>query len=137
MPLTAAICSIPVFAALLLLPVAGVVLSTGPTGRDAYAMLGGIVASILTLVEARKKDRGMGHTASVFLGSGFVGSMLPGALVYAARVKGWLTKEAAEEIAWQVWVVAGAVCGMNAWWLLHGVNQWLQRRAEKFFNDQS
>jgi peptidoglycan/LPS O-acetylase OafA/YrhL len=134
MPLTSAICSLSVFAALLTLPAAGVVIAAAPATNDICAVLGALIASVLTLIEARKKDRSIGHTISVFLGTASVGAFLPGLAVQIAVLKEWLSAETAAELSWHAWSVAGLVFGMNAWWLLHGVNCWLQRRAEKYFS---
>lgn len=135
MPLTAAICSVPVFAAMLCLPAGLVITSSTPVSSDIYAVLGAMIASILALVEARKKDRTVGHTISVFVGSASVGSFLPGVLVYLAKEKGWMDASTVEGIIWQGWALMGILCGLNAWWLLHGANRYLQKRAEKLFRD--
>lgn len=135
MPLVTAICSIPVLSALLSLPVATIVVAVAPASADICAVLGALIASVLTLIEARKKDRSIGHTISVFLGTGSVGSFLPGLLMQFAVHKGWLTAETVAALAWQAWAFAGLILGMNAWWILHGINRALQRRAEKYFDD--
>ena len=135
MPLTAALSSLPFLATLLAIPVAGVVIATAPAGNDICAVLGALIASVLALVEARKKDRSTGHTISVFLGTASVGSFLPGIAVQLAVLQGWLTQVTGDSLTWQAWAFAGLVCGMNAWWILHGVNRFLQRRAEKYFGE--
>lgn len=135
MPIVTAITSLPVLIALLTVPASGVVIATAPGAtNDICAVLGALIASVLTLIEARKKDRSIGHTISVFLGTGSVGSFLPGLLMQLAVHRGWLTAETASAFGWQAWAFAGLVLGMNAWWILHGINRWLQRRAESYFD---
>lgn len=134
MPIVTAICSIPVLSALLSMPVATIVVAVAPASADICAVLGALIASVLTLIEARKKDRTIGHTISVFLGTASVGAFLPGLLMQLAVHRGWLTAETVAAFGWQAWAFAGLVLGMNAWWILHGINRWLQRRAESYFD---
>lgn len=136
MPLVTALCSLTVISALLTLPAAGVVIANAPAANnDICAVLGALIASVLTLIEARKKDRSISHTISVFLGTASVGAFLPGIAVQIASLRGWIAEDTATSLTWQVWSFAGLVGGMNAWWIIHGVNRALQRRAEKYFNN--
>jgi len=136
MPLVIALSSLPVVVSMLTLPVASIVIAEAPAAaNDICAVLGALIASVLTLVEARKKDRTIGHTISVFLGTASVGAFLPGIIVQVALMQGWLPEESVKHIGWQAWAMGGLVFGMNAWWLLHGINRLIQRRAEKYFDE--
>jgi predicted membrane protein len=122
MPITTAICSIPVFAALLAMPVASVIVNH-PGAADAYAVLGAMIGSIMALVEARKKDRSIAHTLSVFLGSASMGAFLPGIAYQMGIWRGWLSVESLPYITWQAWAAAGVGCGLFGWGVLHLVSR--------------
>lgn len=134
MPLVTAISSLPVLVTLMTLPPVGVVIATAQVANSICAVLGAIIASVLTLIEARKKDRSMSHTISVFLGTASVGSFLPGLIVQLAVHRQWIAPDTATAFGWEAWAFGGLVLGMNAWWILHGINRWLQRRAETYFD---
>ncbi len=129
MPLATAICGLPVLAALLSLPCVAVVVHN-PDSGDAYAVLGAIIASILALIEARKKDRELGHTLSVFLGSASMGSIVPGLVYHAAVWRGWVPRDSQQLMPWQVWAFGGLLFGLNGWGLLHVANAVLRQRAK-------
>lgn len=129
MPLITAVCSVPVIAAVAALPVIGVVVSH-PSSSDAYTVLGAVLASIVALIEARKKDRELSHTISVFLGSAAMGSFLPGIFYQIALWRQWLTESTTHFLTWQVWAFAGLLCGLNGWAMLHVINGLLRKRAE-------
>ena len=134
MPITTAVCTLHVLAALLAVPAAGIVIASSGAPGDICAVLGALIASVLTLIEARKKDRSVSHTISVFLGAASMGSLLPGIAASLAVMLGWLSEQTIDRLTWHAWSFAGLVGGMNGWWFLHLINARLQRRAEKYFD---
>lgn len=68
-----------------------------------------MAATCITVIEARKKDRSLGHTISVFIGSSFVGTFTPGLVVFYW----WPTKMHA--LPWQAWAAGGFFSGLCGW----------------------
>lgn len=134
MPITTAVCTLHVLAAIMAVPAAGIVIAASGAPGDICAVLGALIASVLTLIEARKKDRSLGHTISVFLGAASMGSLLPGIGASFAVMLGWLSEHTIERLTWHAWSFAGLIGGMNGWWFLHLINSRLQLRAEKYFD---
>lgn len=119
MPLVSAALSIPVIAAILSLPAAAIVIEQ-PTFNDSYAMLGAILASLITLIEGRHRGRPLLPLVANFLGSAAAGSFFP-AIAFLFLVQwGWIEPaKHAWSRTWHAWSAAGFVCGMNGWWLIH------------------
>lgn len=128
MPFITAVCSLPAIAALAALPVVGIVVSH-PSSSDAYAVLGAIIASIVTLMDAQKNKRDLRHSVSVFLGSAFMGSILPGIFYQVALWGQWITEDINRFLTWQVWASAGLISGLQGWAMLHVINGILRKRA--------
>lgn len=76
---------------------------------DIVAALGAMLAAVIAMIEARKKDRSLGHTISVLIASAFVGCVVPGAAIWT-----WLP-EAAPKLPWQAWAACGFVTGLLGW----------------------
>lgn len=134
MPFVTAVCGIPVIASILSF-IPALLAAIRPESADLYAVFGAIPASICTLVEARKKDRSTGHTISVFLGSSFMGATLPAFLHWVAVKWGWMSAGDADYLPWQVWSVAGFLCAMNAWFIIHSFSMWLEKRRDRAFGN--
>lgn len=119
MPLVSAALSIPVIAAILSLPAAAIVIEQ-PTFNDSYAMLGAILASLITLIEGRHRGRPLLPLVANFLGSAAAGSFFP-AIAFLFLVQwGWIEPaKHAWSRTWHAWSAAGFVCGMNGWWIIH------------------
>lgn len=119
MPLVSAALSIPVLAAFLSLPAAAIVIEQ-PTFSDSYAMLGAILASLITLIEGRHRGRPLLPLVANFLGSAAAGTFFPTIAFLFLVQWGWI--EPAKHVwsrTWHAWSAAGFVCGMNGWWLIH------------------
>lgn len=82
---------------------------------DIVAVLGAILAAVVSVMEARKKDRSLGHTVSVFLCCSGFGSVLPGSVMwtfFADRIPA---------VSWHGWALMGGVCGLLGWAVALGV----------------
>lgn len=86
-----------------------VAVGQSPMNPDIVAVLGAMLAAVLAVLEARKKDRTLGHTVSVLIASAFVGSVLPGAIVWT-----WWPDRVAV-MSWHVWAGMGFVVGLLGW----------------------
>lgn len=119
MPLVTAAISLPVLAMILAVPAAAVVIEQ-PNASDAYAILGAILASVITLMEARYKSRPFLPSVANFLGSAAAGSFFPAIGYFILMQWGWISPEKhLWARTWQAWAAAGFVCGLNGWWLIH------------------
>jgi hypothetical protein len=76
---------------------------------DMVAVLGAMLATVVAVLEARKKDRSMGHTVSVLIASAFVGSVLPGGVMWT-----WWP-ERVPALSWHVWAALGFIAGLLGW----------------------
>ncbi len=140
MPVTVAIASLPVLATLLSIPVVAVVVKN-PESADAWSVVGAIFAAVITLIDARKKDKDLGLTVSAFMGSSITGALAPG-IVYTWGVwRGWWTHELAERLTWHAWAGAGFVAGLHGWAFVHLMqalgqkimNFYIRKRLEQVF----
>lgn len=102
-----------------------------------YAFLGAMLAAIMTLIESREKKRKLGQMMSAFLSSAAVGALLPGTLTDTAVLMGWMSSATAMAINWKSWALAGLICGLNAWWMIHAFNRSLKRRGQKFLDSDT
>lgn len=103
---------------------ATVVASVTPGHTDMSAVLGAVLASAITVLEARKSDRTLGNTVSVFIASATVGSIAPGAVLGTA----W--PDLASRFTWQAWAGLGFFCGLLAWSLVLAVLVVANRRIK-------
>jgi hypothetical protein len=119
MPLVTAALSIPVIATILSLPAAAIVIEQ-PTFNDSYALLGAILASLITLIEGRHRGRPLLPLVANFLGSAAAGSFFPNIAFLLLVQWGWIEPaKHAWARTWHAWSAAGFVCGMNGWWIIH------------------
>lgn len=119
MPLVSAALSIPVLAVTLSLPAAAIVIEQ-PSVSDSYAMLGAILASLITLIEGRHRGRPLLPLLANFIGSAAAGSFFPAIAFFVLVQWGWI--EPAKHVwsrTWHAWAAAGFLCGMNGWWIIH------------------
>ncbi len=80
---------------------------------DIAAVLGAVLASVIAVIDARKKDKSTGHTVSVLIASGFLGGMLPGALLPL--------KWPDIVLPWQAWSSIGFFTGLLGWAIVLGI----------------
>jgi hypothetical protein len=118
MPIIAAAFTIPVLATALAVPATALVIEH-PQAADAYAVLGAILASLISLIEARYKGREFGPCITNFIASAASGFLAP-KLGFLCLVQiGTLTHESPIVRAWEAWAAAGFVCGLNGWFVIH------------------
>ncbi len=92
-----------------------VVPNMSPSANDMIAVLGAMLATVIAVLEARKKDRTLGNIISIVVGSSFVGSIAPGALFFNF----W--PNAAAGFTWHMWAALGFLCGLLGWTVVHVV----------------
>lgn len=117
-------------AAMLLVPIAGVVVSQ-PGGGDVYAMVGAFIAAVCTLFNAYEMRRSAYSKATLFIGSATVGCIGPGLAIYTMEAEGWATEQT---LTWHAWAGLGLIFGLSGWGALHtflrGVSSYLERRGK-------
>jgi hypothetical protein len=82
---------------------------------DIVAVIGALFAAVISVIEARERNRTLTHTISVFIASAGVGSVLPGSIVWT-----WFPERIAT-LSWHVWAVMGGVTGLLGWSLTAAV----------------
>lgn len=105
---------------------------------DIVSVLGAMLASVLAVMEARKKDRALGQTASVFLASAGFGSVLPGSIMWTV----WPDK--VPMLSWHVWALMGIIAGLLGWslaaWVISlrsRLISFLDRRTNRYLRDDA
>jgi hypothetical protein len=130
MPLLTAALTIPVLATALAIPATALVIEK-PQAADIYAVLGAILASLISLIEARYKGRDLGPALTNFLASASAGSFAPKIGFLILVQLGTLTHESAIVRAWEAWAFAGFVCGLNGWLVIHRASAALKSLLSK------
>lgn len=128
MPLLSAASSLPVLAALFSIPMIAVVIKH-PAADDAYSIIGALLAAIVSLIDARKKDKELGHTVAVFLVSAFIGMSAPGLVYHGMIWKGWI--QPLEVSVWQLWAMAGFACGTAGWGIFAAFRRFAMKWTRK------
>lgn len=82
---------------------------------DMVAVLGAMLAAVISVIDARKKDRTTGHTISVLIASAFAGSVIPGAAMW------FFFPEKVTTLSWHAWAALGFVVGLLGWAFTIGV----------------
>lgn len=121
MPIIAAAFSLPVLATALSIPATALVIEH-PDSTAVYAVLGAILASLITLIEARYNGRDLRPALTGFLASAAAGSFTPKPIFLILLQWGWLTADSPLVRAWEVWAAAGFMCGMNGWWIINRIS---------------
>ena len=125
MPLLAAAFTIPAIATALAIPATALVIER-PQAADIYAVLGAILASLTSLIEARYKGRDFGPALTYFLASAIAGVCTPKiGFLFLVQI-GTLTHESVIAKAWEAWAAAGFVCGLNGWLVIHSASATLK-----------
>ena len=130
MPILAAAFTIPVLATALAVPATALVIEH-PRAADVYAVLGAILASLISLIEARYKGRDLGPSLTNFLASAAAGSFAPKIGFLCMVQIGTLTHESVVVKAWEAWAAAGFVCGLNGWFVIHRASSALRKMLPK------
>jgi predicted membrane protein len=125
MPIIAAAFTVPVLATALAVPATALVIEH-PQAADAYAVLGAILASLISLIEARYKGRDLRPALTNFLASASAGSFAPKIGFLCLVQLGTLTAESVIVKAWEVWAFAGFICGLNGWLVIHAASSALK-----------
>lgn len=126
MPILAAAFTLPVLATALALPATALVIEQ-PRITDIYAVLGAILASLISLIEARYKARDFGPSLANFIASAAAGSFAPKAGFLLLVQIGTLTHDSALVKAWEVWAFAGFICGLNGWLVISRITAALKK----------
>jgi hypothetical protein len=121
MPIIAAAFTIPVIATALAIPASALIIEH-PKAADVYAVLGAILASLISLIEARYNGRELGPSLTNFLASAAAGSFAPKIGFLCFVQLGTLTHESVIVKAWEAWAFAGFVCGLNGWLVIHSAS---------------
>jgi hypothetical protein len=125
MPLLAAALTIPVLATALAVPATALVIEH-PQAADVYAVLGAILASLISLIEARYKGRDFRPALTNFIASALAGVCAPKIGFLFLVQLGTLTHESVIVRAWEAWAAAGFVCGLNGWLVIHSASATLK-----------
>lgn len=142
-PLLRIVTSLPLLAAFVLLPATAVVV-TGPGGSDQYALIGAVVAAVITLVGVRKFDQSAPNSVCAVLGAITGGVAFPGAIVSWAQWKGLVDTHTYPYITWHMWTIMGLLCGLTGWVasqsvyqtlnkIIPGITTWCGNKITKFF----
>lgn len=130
MPIIAAALTIPVLATALAIPATALVIEQ-PRVTDVYAVLGAILASLISLIEARYKGREFGPSLTNFLASAAAGSFAPKiAFLCLVQIEA-LTHDSVIVRAWEAWAAAGFICGLNGWFVIHRASSALKALLPK------
>lgn len=89
--------------------VVAVVVNMTPNAADMVAVIGAMLATVIAVLDARKRDRTLGNTVSVVIGSAVVGSIAPGAVLWN------IWPQFAATMSWHVWAAMGFVAGLAGW----------------------
>ncbi len=111
----------------LLASAAGVVIMEGPSTpgpKDMYAVIGAMLATVIAILEARKQDRSFANTVCVFIGSSFIGGILPGVMFLN------IWPERALTFTWHVWAFIGFGFGLIGWTLALACVRYAQKRKD-------
>jgi len=100
-----------------------------PDTTDMVAVLGALLATVIAVVEARKKDRTLGNTVCVVIGSSFTGGVVPGAVMIG------FYPELAARLTWHGWAVLGFLCGLCGWSIVLAAIGILRSRQDKILKD--
>ena len=130
MPLLTAALTIPVLATALAVPATALVIEH-PQAADAYAVLGAILASLISLIEARYKGRDLRPALTNFLASAAAGSFTPKIGFLCLVQLGTMTHESVLVKAWEAWAAAGFICGLNGWLVIHAASSTLKNWLTK------
>ncbi len=125
MPLLAAAFTIPAIATALAIPATALVVEH-PRAADVYAVLGAILASLISLIEARYKGRDFRPALTNFIASALAGVCAPKIGFLFLVQLGTLTHESVIARAWEAWAAAGFVCGLNGWLVIHAASATLK-----------
>lgn len=99
--------------------------------NDAWTAMGAFLATVIAVGHARTKDAGMRHFISVVVASAFLGSALPGALIYTFH----------EEFAFRLkrhgWAMCGFAVGLVGWQIVELyymifpplISKWISKRT--------
>lgn len=102
-----------------------------PSEVDVWASVGASVATMISVIHARKTDKATGHLISVAGSSWFCGITCPYFLLHL-----W-APQTIPNMPWQGWAITGFAIGLSAWGFVSGVLAlWpkIVRRVEKMFN---
>lgn len=135
--------SLPLLASFVIMP--AVIAAMGPGANDQYALVGAMVAAVITLVAVRKYDQTAMNSVCAVLGSVTVGVTFPGLLVSFGQWKGLVDDHTYNFITWHMWVLMGLVCGLFGWVsaqlvynmgnkILPTVADWFGRLISKYFS---
>lgn len=130
MPIIAAALTVPVLATALAIPATALVVEH-PRAADVYAVLGAILASLISLIEARYKGRDLGPALTNFLASAAAGSFTPKIGFLCLVQLGTMTHESVLVKAWEAWAAAGFICGLNGWLVIHAASAALRNWLTK------
>ena len=136
MPLLTAALTIPVLATALAIPATALVIER-PQAADIYAVLGAILASLISLIEARYKGREFGPAMTNFISSALAGVCAPKIGFLCLVQLGTLTHESVIVKAWEAWAAAGFVCGLNGWLVIHSASATLKGWLTKNTKDSN
>lgn len=102
-----------------------------PDQRDAFAVSGAMLGSVLAVLEALKRGRDFRHLASVFIASSAIGGFGPGATIH------WMiAADKIDEITWHVWSAAGFVFALAGWATTHACMSVFMRRIPTMIEKQ-
>ncbi len=104
---------------------------SGPDTRDAWAMTGAMLGTVIAVIEARKKDRSLASTISVVIASAFTGTVAPGAVVAL-----WFP-EFSDKINWQIWSGCGFAAALVGWGFILAFMKFFVNRAPKLIESLS
>ncbi len=98
--------------------------SMTPSPPDMVAAIGAMLATVIAVLEARKKDRSLGNTVGVILGSAVTGSVTPGIVLWN------FFPSIAERLTWHAWAGSGFIVGLCGWALVLAILGAIQRRKD-------
>ncbi len=102
-----------------------------PSEVDAWASVGASMATMISVIHARKADKSLGHLISVAGSSWFCGITFPYTIIHL-----W-AQDHLDTTPWQGWAILGFMVGLIAWGFVSGILAlWpkVTRRVEKLFN---
>lgn len=100
-----------------------------PDRTDMVSVLGAMLATVIATLEARKKDRTLTNTVCVIIGSSFIGSIAPGAVLF-----NWYP-ELAGRLTWHAWAALGFVCGLVGWGTMQAAVHVFSKRRDKALDE--
>lgn len=101
-----------------------VIAGTTPISNDILSIVGAVLATFITVIDARKRDQSRANTISVIIGSSVVGSLAPGAIFYTC----W--PAVAARFTWHVWAGLGFIGGLVGWTIMLAVIAFIRHRKE-------